>query len=454
VPVLSGNFGFLEPHGAQLYRLVALAERYFQSDPNTCLFKLRQFSELLAQDVAARASLFTSTDEPLVELLGRLSRSGYVPRRALDLFHYLRKAGNVAAHANVDDHAPALSALKVARELAIWFVRGYARKPSLAVGPFLPPTAPPDPAKALRAELERFKSLADSHRTEAEKARAKADELEARSRTAEEKAAKEAEERAVWQKLAEEAEQRASRPPPTAQMPYPSDEISSAEALGELSELAASREALEHLEVLQQSAEQLSADARAALEHEAAKAADGINLDEAATRAIIDEQLCQAGWEVDTETLRYASGSRPIKGRNLAIAEWPTESGPADYALFCGTKLVGVVEAKKRNKNVMEVLPQAERYSRGITIEPDNLVDGAPWGDFRAPFVFSTNGRRYLEQLKPLSGIWRRDVRKATNGAAALPAWPSRKGFWSVFRSTKMLRRRLYENNPSISAFY
>jgi type I restriction enzyme R subunit len=30
----------------------------------------------------------------------------------------------------------------------------------------------------------------------------------------------------------------------------------------------------------------------------------------------------------------------------MAIAEWPTATGPADYALFVGTTLVGVVEAK------------------------------------------------------------------------------------------------------------
>ena len=30
----------------------------------------------------------------------------------------------------------------------------------------------------------------------------------------------------------------------------------------------------------------------------------------------------------------------------MAIAEWPTASGPADYALFIGTALVGVVEAE------------------------------------------------------------------------------------------------------------
>ena len=39
------------------------------------------------------------------------------------------------------------------------------------------------------------------------------------------------------------------------------------------------------------------------------------------------------------------------KGRNLAIAEYPTNSkvgnrGYADYALFVGEKLVGIIEAK------------------------------------------------------------------------------------------------------------
>jgi hypothetical protein len=33
----------------------------------------------------------------------------------------------------------------------------------------------------------------------------------------------------------------------------------------------------------------------------------------------------------------------------MAIAEWPTRNGPADYALFVGTTCVGVVEAKHKN---------------------------------------------------------------------------------------------------------
>ena len=96
------------------------------------------------------------------------------------------------------------------------------------------------------------------------------------------------------------------------------------------------------------------------------EAATKIDLDEAATRALIDQQLRDSGWEADTKEMRYASGARPAKGRNLAIAEWPTASGPADYALFVGLTLVGVVEAKRRRKNVSAAIDQAERYSSGI----------------------------------------------------------------------------------------
>ena len=70
--LLSANFGFLQPHGAQLYRLAALAEHYFPTDANTCLLKLRQFAELLALEQARLALAITHapahmliTDVPL-----------------------------------------------------------------------------------------------------------------------------------------------------------------------------------------------------------------------------------------------------------------------------------------------------------------------------------------------------------------------------------------------------
>ena len=72
-----------------------------------------------------------------------------------------------------------------------------------------------------------------------------------------------------------------------------------------------------------------------------------MNWTEAQTRCLIDEQLRKAGWEADTQNLRYSKGTRPVKGRNIAISEWPTNSefqnhGYADYAFFIGEKLVAL----------------------------------------------------------------------------------------------------------------
>ncbi|MFM7641326.1 MAG: type I restriction endonuclease [Cyanobium sp.] len=112
-----------------------------------------------------------------------------------------------------------------------------------------------------------------------------------------------------------------------------------------------------------------------------------MELDEAATRELIDEQLRQAGWEADSQRLRHSRGGRPEKHRNLAIAEWPTSSGPADYVLFVGLTPLAVVEAKRAHKDVVGVLPQAERYCRDVLL---------PEGAGGLPFAFATNGRPFL----------------------------------------------------------
>ena len=119
------NFGFLASADTLLVRTAALAERYFPEDPVTSLMKLRQFGEALAQQVAARTGVFTSADEPQADLLGRLRREAGSPREVLDLFHDLRRIGNEATHQHKGDHATALTGLKIARQLAIWFHRTY-----------------------------------------------------------------------------------------------------------------------------------------------------------------------------------------------------------------------------------------------------------------------------------------------------------------------------------------
>ena len=79
---------------------------------------------------------------------------------------------------------------------------------------------------------------------------------------------------------------------------------------------------------------------------------------------LIDEQLNLAGWKADTQNLNYKLGTRPTLGENIAIAEYPTSSGPADYILFCGLDAIATVEAKKDSKDVPGDLIQAKRYSK------------------------------------------------------------------------------------------
>ncbi len=146
---------------------------------------------------------------------------------------------------------------------------------------------------------------------------------------------------------------------------------------------------------------------------------------EAETRYMIDEQLRQVGWEANTQEIRYAKGVRPVKGRNMAIAEWPTDStvskkGYADYALFVGTKLVGIIEAKAEHNDISSVIDyQGKDYPRNIRKEDAKYQIGI-WGEFKVPFTFATNGRPYLEQFKTKSGIWFLDLREPSNAPTAL----------------------------------
>lgn len=154
---------------------------------------------------------------------------------------------------------------------------------------------------------------------------------------------------------------------------------------------------------------------------------------EAETRKLIDEQLRKVGWEADTKNLRYANGTRPQNGRNIAIAEWKTnsevgENGYVDYALFVGEKLVGLIEAKASYKNIPAVLDyQCKDYAKNILDEDKKYLVGT-WDNFRVPFIFATNGGGYVKEFETMSGIWFQDLRAAENAPKALRGWISPEG--------------------------
>ncbi|HNC95503.1 MAG TPA: DEAD/DEAH box helicase family protein, partial [Myxococcota bacterium] len=405
---MSVNFGFLAEHDGVLVHHAAQAEGLFRPNPRLCVVQLRTFAEALAKQSAAYAGVYLQDREELAFLLGRLRDRGILDAQIFALFRTLREAGNDAVHVSSPDrparsftHSEALKMLRIARELAVWFHRSFG-VPQYKAGPFVPPPDPPPPPvdfpdadvteelNRLRAEVVRLSEVSASA---AEHAR-----------------------------LRREAEARAAQA-------YADVEAALALATEASERLEAEKaQFLEKLAAIQSASTASSPENREILIRNVQSATRRFELDEQATRALIDAQLREAGWEADSSSIRYARGARPVKGRNLAIAEWPTRSGPADYALFSGLTLLAVVEAKKISVDVMGALAQARRYARSIRLEGGAVLPGGPWGEDKLAFIFSTNGRPFLQQHRTLSGIWFRDLRRPQNPELPLVAWKTPQG--------------------------
>ncbi len=199
---------------------------------------------------------------------------------------------------------------------------------------------------------------------------------------------------------------------------------------------SADREKEEEAELIQQAETTASASPEIPKEERrqrAGAAASQRQRSEAETRYLIDEQLRKTGWEADTQTLRYSEGTRPEKGHNRAIAEWPVRSGSGysgyiDYALFAGERMVGVIEAKAEYKDIPSVIDyQGKYYAENIRKEDAGYQMGE-WNGYKVPFVFATNGRPYLKQYETKSGIWFLDLRALSNVPKALQGWMSPEG--------------------------
>jgi type I restriction enzyme R subunit len=130
----------------------------------------------------------------------------------------------------------------------------------------------------LRTEIERLNSELRASQSAAEVARTEAERHARDKEMAQQAAKREAEERAIWERLAQEAES------------------------GKLA-LAA------ELAGLQKAASVTPPRVLAEIQEYAEAASRAIELDEAATRDIIDRQLTSRGWLADTRNLTYAKGT-------------------------------------------------------------------------------------------------------------------------------------------------
>jgi len=403
----SSNFAFLQEHNPVFLQLASTAEQVFASDPNTTLIKLRQLGEALAQDLASRAGIVFDATTTQSDLLYKLSREIQLDQNIRSLFHTLRVEGNRATHEFRTQHREAMDGLKVARALAIWYHQSFGKNAhAFKPGPFVTPTDPSAPLRDLQSQIEQLKTqlsessqqlesnqkLAGLLKQEAEEYAVLAEQMDAESRSHKQLAA---EHEAALQKLRSEHEQ-------------------SLKALQQ--KLAAQPQASQQVAKLTQ------------------QASNSFDLSEDLTRILIDQQLIDAGWEADSLDLTYGKGARPEKGKNKAIAEWPTSSPKAcaDYVLFAGLSPIAIVEAKRKRINIADRIPQAERYAREFNLAAEHqqpwLLAGQtqPWNDgqgghFRVPFAFACNGRPFIKQLAEQSGTWFRDLRSPANTRRPLP---------------------------------
>jgi len=77
------------------------------------------------------------------------------------------------------------------------------------------------------------------------------------------------------------------------------------------------------------------------------------------TRREIDKKLRECGWHIQN----YREFN-PAEGLGIAVREYPTDTGPVDYALFVDRKAVGVIEAKKDGAVLSNHEEQTEDYAK------------------------------------------------------------------------------------------
>lgn len=392
----SPNFDFLRAYDPQLLEYAARAERYVLDDPNTALIKLRQFAEDLAEDAAACNGIPMEPREDFTGLLHHLARRDVITREMADIFHGIRKAGNAAAHEGTGSRQEAVNQFRLAHRLAVWFHRAY-HDPAFKPRPFALPPVPEGLPPDLKDDLDRLRK----ERWDAER---EADESEAALKKAlRDQAAAEARAATVY------------------------EELHAALAMAEETEARRAAAAKHHADTiarLRAEAESVGEAGRAARRRQAQAAAARFDLTESEARRQIDAQLRARGWEADSVVRTWEHGARPQAGRNMAIAFYPTDAGHADYVLFRGVAVAGIIEAKRRNLNLRAGLDEAAEHSRAYRVMAEEVL-GAMDGDYRVPLLFASNGRPFAAHDDLLHGIWFRDARRAPEADRVLEEWPA-----------------------------
>src|SRR3954468_17640804 len=120
----------------------------------------------------------------------------------------------------------------------------------------------------------------------------------------------------------------------------------------------------------------------------AAEAYGGLSPEQRA-RAQIDRKLEAAGWVIqDFKEIDLSAA------RGVAVREFPTATGPADYLLYGDRKALGTIEAKKDGTPLLGVESQADRYTEGFS--QSSKKKPLPSWRLPLPFHFLSTGKEHL----------------------------------------------------------
>ncbi|MFN1647541.1 type I restriction-modification system endonuclease [Vibrio rotiferianus] len=443
----TSNFEFLKGVNDFLFSIARAAENNYPDDPNTTLFKVRVFGESTAKHLAKILDIEAPDNQH--DLLRELAKVPFVDDNILKVFHQLRQIGNQAVHEYHNDLEDAAMCLRLAFRIAVWYYRLVTKDYDFAVPVFVLPSS--ENSDKFEQEILSLKAqLASAYQVE--------------TQTKAEVAAQNAKLIALTGYISILESNKDETQEQTQQR------IDALEA--QLKEKDA--------ELAKKTEVERKAYKKQMLDQAASRTLD---LSESETRYLIDRQLRKAGWDADSENLKFSKGARPQIGRNMAIAEWPTgkdetgKLGYADYVLFVGLKPIAVIEAKKANKDVAAKLSEAYRYSQcfdhdflrselqdaandpqSLDLIAESLPAYVPtWSNsssstpYKIPFCYSANGRDYRAAVKTKSGIWCRDVRHATNMAKALPEWHRPEELIAKLESDNQLNNRWFSDNADMS---
>lgn len=393
------NFSFLQTYWPDFAKTMEFAENYVYTDPASSKNKSGLFVELMVREILRIENIaepqFENSHYTRTKLL---KNEGLLPYDVNQWINQVRIKRNDSTHENKASEQEALSVLSFTYHIAVWFMQVYGDgsfKPETFVNPERPKKIPDYTRLVLNQE---------------KKIEAQNEEIASKNVALAERDKLLAEQKAIIEQLTKERESNRAV--------TPQSELSKQERL-----------------------------------NVSATAVSNARLTEDETRQLIDEQLRRVGWEVDTKTLRYSKGTRPQKGKKIAIAEWPmkptkTANDRADYALFIDGQLIGIIEAKAYEKSVYAIIDnQCHEYARNVKEDDEHHCMGK-WQNYKVPFVFATNGRPYLKQIETESGIWFHDLRKESNIPVALQGWYSPEELLAKFKQNVDEADQKLENLP------